>query len=264
MRVRIIFSLNNRGASVPFHHQYLLSNLIEGLKVGMSEEKHRVQNLFSFSGLKGQTKVGKSGLHFFSNKVTLVFTSPDKDFVDALLKKLFQEEIVEVGNLSLTPESVEREYAPEFSEDIKYVCISPLVLTGPNTNINMEKDFISPFDDAFSDLLYESTMVRMEATGRYTSEQIQSFFKFQLVPDKQYLTKIKDNSKKFSRIYSTELEGQRREVRGYTFPFTLYAAEEVQQFLFDCGFGEYAMGGFGMIDIANTNPIGRAEPYPVI
>lgn len=262
MRVRIIFSLNNRGASVPFHHQYLLSSLIENTKMELSDE-FRSQELYSFSGLKGQTKVGKSGLHFFSNKVTLVFTCPDKDFVDALLKQIFQKEIIEVGNLSLTPESVECEFAPEFSEEVKYVCISPLVLTGPNTNIAIEKEFISPFDDAFSDLLYESTMVRMTATGRYTSEQIESFFKFQLVADKQYLTKIKDNSKKFSRIYSTELDDERREVRGYTFPFTLYAAPEVQQFLFDCGFGEYAAGGFGMIDIANTNPIGRAEPYPV-
>ncbi|MCP4521791.1 MAG: CRISPR-associated endoribonuclease Cas6 [Cytophagales bacterium] len=263
MRVRIIFSLGNRGASVPFHHQYLLSNLIEDLKADLSEE-FRHQNLYCFSGLKGQTKVGKSGLHFFSNKVTLVFTSPDKDFIDAILKRLFKEEMVEVGNLCLTPESVEREYAPEFTEDVKYVCISPLVLAGPNTDISIEKDFIPPFDDAFSDYLYESTMVRMQATGRYTQEQIESFFKFQVVPDKQYLAKIKEASKKFSRIYSTELDDERREVRGYTFPFTLYAAKEVQEFLFDCGFGEYAMGGFGMIDIANTNPIGRAEPYPII
>ncbi len=260
MRVRIIFSLNNRGASVPFHHQYLLANLVDELKEQMPDE-FRDYNRYSFSGLKGQTKVGKSGLHFFSNKVTLVFTSPSQKFIDTLLVMLFKRSIIPVGNLHLTPDSVERENDPEFAEAVKYVCISPMVITGPNTELQKEKDFVSPTEDEFSDCLYESTMARMEVSGMFTEEEIGSFYRFQLVPDQNYLNKIRDSSKKFSRIYTSEHNGYIREIRGYTFPFTLYADPKVQQFIFECGLGEYADGGFGMVDIANTNPVGRAIPY---
>lgn len=223
--------------------------------------EYQKYNLYCFSGLKGQTKVGKSGLHFFSNKVTLVMSSPSDQFLNYLLKALFKRSQLEIGRLELTPESVEREFEPELSDSVKYVCISPLVPCGPNVDADIEKEFLSPFDDSFSDFLYESTMVRMESSGLFTPEDIEKFFKFQIVPDKVYLTRMQENSKKFSRVYATDHEGYRKEVRGYTFPFTLYADPAVQKFIFHCGFGEYADKGFGMIDLANTNPIGRAENY---
>jgi CRISPR-associated endoribonuclease Cas6 len=47
----------------------------------------------------------------------------------------------------------------------------------------------------------------------------------------------------------------RYEVRGYTFPFTLYAAPLVQQFVFENGLGQVAHKGFGMIDVAGHNTI---------
>ena len=66
MRIRIIFELNNRGACVPFHHQYLIAELIEELKIEAGSE-YMDFNTYTFSGLKGQTKVGKTGLHFFDH-----------------------------------------------------------------------------------------------------------------------------------------------------------------------------------------------------
>jgi len=51
------------------------------------------------------------------------------------------------------------------------------------------------------------------------------------------------------------------EVRGYTLPFTLYAAGEVQDFVFKCGLGAFTHKGFGMLDLANNMPSQRTEPY---
>lgn len=262
MRVRIIFDLNNRGGCVPFHHQYLIAELIEELKLETPEE-YKDFNLYTFSGLKGQTKVGKTGLHFFSNKVTLVFSSENQDFADHILSQMFKRETVLIGDLELVPESVEHEVAPILSGAMKYICISPLIITPPHTDEMIIKDFVNPFDDRFSDLLYESTMLRMENTGKFSSEEISSFYKFQIVPDKVYLTKIQQSSKKFSRIYSTTVNNRFYELRGYTMPFTLYADPKVQEFIFTCGFGEFSFKGFGMADIANVNPIGRTMPYKV-
>ncbi len=262
MRIRIIFELNNRGACVPFHHQYLVSELIEEIKEETGDE-FKDFNIYTFSGLKGQTKVGKTGLHFFSNKVTLVISSPSKDFLDIFLTRLFQRKMVLVGDLEMVPEYVESEMDPLLDSPIKYICISPLILTSPDTDELLMKDFINPFDDGFSDMLYESTMLRMEKTGWFSSEDIASFYKFQIVPDKVYLAKIQQSSKKFSRIYTTNVSGRHFELRGYTLPFTLYADKKVQEFIFTCGFGEFSQKGFGMLDIANVNPIGRTMPYRV-
>lgn len=260
MRVRIIFLLKNKGAYVPFHHQYLLAELKEAILAG-GEEKYLPFTGYNFSGLKGQTKVGKNGLHFFSSRVTLVMSSPDDGFINYFLQRLFERKELQIGSLVLIPEMVEKEILPEFTESIKCVCISPVVLIEPFNNDFYAKKFISPDSDIFSDLLYESTMNRMEQSGSYSVEQIAAFFKFQIVPDKDYLEKIKEGEKKFARIYPVSDKDGKHEVRGYTFPFTLFAAPDVQEFLFNCGLGAFAYRGFGMLDIVNADLGRKTEPY---
>ena len=256
--------MKNKGAAVPFHHQYLLAQLIGQVVEGVSRE-YRLFRDYNFSGLKGQTKISKSGLHFYSSRITLVFSSPDETFIAQFVQCLFERREVQIGNLLLEPELVEREDSIVLGEAVKYVCISPLVLIPNDTNEFYAKKFVSPDTDVFSDLLYESTMNRMEKTGDYTPEQIASFYKFQIVPDKDYLSKIKEGEKKFARIYpvyedATEVPAK-QEVRGYTLPFTLYAVPEVQDFILNCGLGAYTHNGFGMLDLANSELKRKTVPY---
>lgn len=263
VRIRIIFLLNNTGAVVPFHHQHLIAESLDRIIKRLPVE-FQGNSFFTFSGLKGETKVGKKGLHFFSMKITLVFASNNEEFLEALINELFRHEEIEIGELKLSPDSVIREEPPASklfslqgtSQKRKYVCISPLVLLRPEED--GAKQFISPETDLFSDLLYESTMIRMEKSKKYTMEQIDSFFKFQVVPDKDYLDRIKSEEKKFARIYTipnphVENPATMVEIRGYTMPFTLYAAPEVHDFVFNCGLGELTYRGYGMLDMPDNN-----------
>ncbi len=263
MRVRIIFILKNKGANLPFHHQFLLAQLIKGIIVRGGAERFYNYNFYNFSGLKGQTKISRNGLHYFSSRVTLVLSSLNKDFIDFFIKELFKFSQVELGNLLLTPESVEIEEKPTFAEQNKYICISPLVLLTPSFNDAEGKRYISPESDDFSDLLYESTINRMAETGYYDEKQLSSFFKFQLVPDSSYISKIHDSQKKFARIYPVFDMDVKYEIRGYTFPFTLFAAKEVQEFVFTCGLGAFSHKGFGMLDIAHSDPSSRTKVYEI-
>lgn len=259
MRTRIIFSLKNRGAYVPFHHQYLLAQVLKGLLVFGPDKSYLDFTQFNFSGLKGQTKVSRKGLHYYSSRVTLVFACSNKDFLDYLLEQIFAQKEIIVGNLHLVPESTESEEPVQLTGDeARFLCISPIVLITPSFNDERGKKFIAPESDEFSDLLYESTLSRMEATGKYTPEQLSSFYKFQIVPDNDYLQRIQTNHKKFARIYPLYDNDIKFEVRGYTFPFTLYAAREVQQFVYENGLGQFTHKGFGMLDIANNDSIHRA------
>jgi CRISPR-associated endoribonuclease Cas6 len=258
LRTRIIFSLKNRGAYVPFHHQYLLAQVIKGLLVFGSEKSYLEFNQFNFSGLKGQTKVSRKGLHYYSSKVTLVFACTDKSFMDYFITQLFKQKEIIVGNLHLVPESTEAEEPVQIGDEVRFLCISPVVLIQAAFNDERGEKFVPPDSDEFSDLLYESTLARMEAMGKYTPAQIASFYKFQIVPDREYIQRIQNSHKKFARIYPLFDNDIKFEVRGYTFPFTLYAAKEVQQFVYENGLGYFTHKGFGMIDISGNDPIHTA------
>lgn len=263
MRARIIFSLKNRGAYVPFHHQYLLAQVIKGLLVFGPQKSYLEFNQYNFSGLKGQTKVSRKGLHYFSSKVTLVFACPDKPFMEYFLARLFEQREVIVGNLHLVPESVEEEEPVVISDESRFLCISPIVVIPASFNDESGKKFVSPQSEEFSDLLYESTLARMEAMGKYTAEQLTSFYKFQIVADADYIQRIQEAHKKFARIYPLFDNDVKFEVRGYTFPFTLYAAREVQQFVYENGLGYCTHKGFGMLDVANNDSIQRTAQHDV-
>lgn len=248
---------------MPFHHQYLLAQLKESILKDL-DQRYAYFTDYNFSGLKGQTKISKNGLHYYSSRVTLVMSSTDQGFIDQFLQRLFEFKELKLGNLQLVPENVEIELPPKFGEALRCVCISPVVITEPTSNEALAKKFISPDTDIFSDLLYDSTMSRMEKSGNYTAEQIASFYKFQIVPDKDYLNKIKEGEKKFARIYPVFVKDEKLEIRGYTFPFSLYAAPEVQAFLFKCGLGTFTYKGFGMLDIANADLNRKTAVYQFI
>lgn len=264
MRTRIIFSLKNRGAYVPFHHQYLLAQVIKGLLIFGPEKSYVEFTQYNFSGLKGQTKVSRKGLHYFSSKVTLVFACPDKKFMDYFLARLFEQKEIIVGNLHLAPEAMEEEERVTIGDEGRFLCISPVVVIPAAFNNESGKKFVSPESDEFSDLLYESTLSRMEATGKFTAEQLTSFYKFQIVPDHDYIQRIQASHKKFARIYPLYDHDVKFEVRGYTFPFTLYAAKDVQQFVYENGLGYFTHKGFGMLDVANNDSIQRATQQEMV
>ncbi|WP_084812231.1 CRISPR-associated endoribonuclease Cas6 [Flammeovirga pacifica] len=230
------------------------------LRIACADNDMFENSYFTFSGLKGQTKVGREGLHYFSKKATIVLTSPTQSFIDRVVNGLFRESHILLGNLMLQADTVEIEEAPLFHQSMKYLCISPIVPFHQVEGLN-NKLFVNPLSDEFSDMLYDSTMYRMEKSGLYTPEQISSFFRFQIIPDQQYLEKINRMDKKFARIYSVIKNGEIMEARGYTLPFEVLAAPEVQEFIYHNGFGELADHGFGMLDIPNFKP--NKAPYIV-
>jgi CRISPR-associated endoribonuclease Cas6 len=76
-----------------------------------------------------------------------------------------------------------------------------------------------------------------------------------LVPDKDYINRLQSSHKKFARIYPLYDSDIKYEVRGYTFPFTLYAPQPVQQFVYENGLGHFSHKGFGMLDVASQDSI---------
>ncbi len=262
MRVRITFQVKNKGTAIPFHHQYLIAQIFKELIASGNHKDFLDNPFYSFSSLKGQTRVSKQGLHFQSSRVTIVFTSPDEEFVDFVIGKIFEQHQIEISTLVVIPETVHHEEDVKLVEEQKLICLSPLVVTTATPDSPAGAQFVNPASDDFSDQLFESTMKRMEEAG-IDVDAIPNIHKFQLVPDMAYIEKVKAAQKKFAWVYPMFEQEIKNEVRGYTFPFTLYAPVEVQQFLFSCGLGLYTQKGFGMLDIANADQHRKIVPYTV-
>jgi CRISPR-associated endoribonuclease Cas6 len=233
----------------------LVAQTIKGLVLLGGEKKYFSYTRYNFSGIKGQIQISRKGLHFYSSRVTLVFSSSDQAFLSYFLKVLMAQKELLIGTLQLVPEAIENEDPVLINESVKFLCISPIVLTPASFNDLSGKRFISPQSDEFSDLLYDSTIARMEESEKFSAEELASFYKFQLVADKEYLDRIQETHKKFARIYPLYDLDVKYEVRGYTFPFTLYAPQPVQQFVYEYGLGYFSHKGFGMLDVANGHAI---------
>jgi CRISPR-associated endoribonuclease Cas6 len=258
MRVRIVFQVLNQGGYMPFHQQVLLSTFVHDFLPRISSNA----NIWNFSGLKGQTRVAARGLFYNSQKVTLVFASPDSLLVKSFIESLFSAGSFGLAGLELQPIQALEEKV-NFSDNIeKYICISPLVVLSDGLPEKELKQFISPDAESFSDLLYESTMSRMENSGDpYILSGKNPRFEFS--PDADYLQKARESDKKFSRIYALEGLGNFNELRGYTLPFFLEAPTEIHEFIFHSGLGDACQFGFGMIDFADRKDRTKLIEIPV-
>lgn len=232
---------------MPHYQQTLLATWLEGIKA--TSEVWRNYALYNFSSLRGQATSQQAGLEYLPGQVKLVLSSPSQAFIDFITSQILEQERCQIGPLHLTPVNVQQEPIPELSDAVKYVCISPLVPSfGVLEDEEVAKKFIPPQEDQFSDLFYECTIKRMEASGIYSPEEIKGFFKFQVVPDQYYLSKIKRQGKLFARIYPVSYGGKEYEVRTYVFPFTLYADPQVQAYVYTHGLGAFTEQGLGMLD----------------
>ncbi|MEN8251858.1 MAG: CRISPR-associated protein Cas6, partial [Bacteroidota bacterium] len=125
---------------------------------------------FNFSGLKGQTKSSRKGLHYFSSRVTLVVSSRNSEFINYILVNIFRQPQIEVGSLVLTPEKVEIEKMPKIDDYEKFICLSPILLSRPILMDNQATQFLDPESDEFSDKLYDNVMQHVEDQKIFDSE----------------------------------------------------------------------------------------------
>jgi CRISPR-associated endoribonuclease Cas6 len=260
MRVRLVFQVVNRGGLLPFHHQRLLSEFIK-TTIRSSRQPFSGSAFYNFSGLKGQSRVTREGLFYDSAKVTFVLSAGDPGFIDNFIQALFGYEQIFLGTLLLKPFQVIKEEVYFQNESTKFVCLSPLIVISEGLPPGDLKKFISPTDSTFANLLYDSTLSRMERSGFFSPEEMVGFSQFSFEPELEYLQKSRTMDKKFSRIYQSSRRGNDLEVRGYTFPFVLKAPSAVQDFIFHSGLGEETEEGFGMVDLAERSHQTRLIPY---
>ena len=242
MRFKISFIREHASSnSIPLHHQKLVTDALGGMIDAISTDR----SLFNFSSLKGTSKIQNGFMRFLSSKITLVVSGRNNEFVEHLIKMIFERHHISIGKMNLIPKTQELIPDPVFQTKMRYLCISPMVLVDPNKNPDKAMEPVDPTAHEFSDFLYNDVLDRMEKAG-YSEAQVTEFAEFEVTPDQEYVNKINETGKKFARHYKCASGGQ---MMGYLLPFTLHAHPEVHKFIWQTGIGVLTEEGYGMVDV---------------
>jgi CRISPR-associated endoribonuclease Cas6 len=230
MRIKISFLREHSSAnSIPLHHQKLLADSLGEYSDTITGDRL----MFNFSSLKGTSKITNGFMRFLSSKITLVISSRNQEFAEALVTKIFDNPFLAVGKMNLIPKTYEVIPDPSFQTKMRYLCISPLIMVNPDKEPERAQELIDPTSQAFSDLLYNITLDRMEKAG-YTEAQLNEFAEFEAQPDMEYITKINESGKKFARFYKSA------------------AGNTMLGFIWEVGLGVLTEEGYGMVDLVKS------------
>ncbi len=247
MRFKISFlKVHGSNGMVPLHHQRIISAFMDEVIAEMPVQS----KLYTFSSLKGTSKVLNGQIRFLSSKVSLVISAPEEEFMKQWIKKIFDRRLVSFAKLTLVPKSYQVISEPDFQTVMKYVCISPVIPDLAFDNNMTPPPPVDPSSQEFSDFLFNSILDRMEKAG-YSEAQLNEYAEFELTPDAIYMQKVIESQKKFARIYKNN---DNETIYGYLLPFSLHAHPEVHKFIWQTGMGLFTYQGFGMLDVVPEAP----------
>jgi CRISPR-associated endoribonuclease Cas6 len=245
MKYRFLLRKKAKPGLLPVFHQPILGNLIDEVKFKYfdSEEDKNYEH-FTFSTLKGQSKIERNFVNFNGNRVHWIVSALNNEWMEKLAACFMQQGSVLLDQMECMFESYEIVPEPEFTNKMKYVCLSPIILFDPDTSHHDDAESIDPLKDQFSDIMFDTLMDRMEKIPGNTYP-FEEFSKFQVLPDLDYLEKQIQAGKKVSRTIPL---GEQK-TKAYLFPFTLYAHPKVQEYVYNSGIGAMCSKGFGAVDL---------------
>ncbi|NTW56544.1 MAG: CRISPR-associated endoribonuclease Cas6 [Chlorobiaceae bacterium] len=261
MRITLELSHRNHSVTLPINNSYLLSSLIYNIVDRSSSEyaarlheqgyplQNRAFKLFTFSPLypsnhrkwvmhdNGTMSTGSRQLHF-------TISSPKEEFIEHLVVGLLHEPLVSVGKERFRVETVRKLDPPEFSGDMRFIMLSPLVCSiKPDHEKNPQ--YLYPGDQEFERVLLENLCRKYHALHGREYAGDPSGFAFTI--DQLYVAKMGGRVQKL--ITLKEGRSDEIKVRGTLAPFRLEAPKELTEIGYECGFGEKNSQGFGMVKV---------------
>ena len=261
MRITLELSHRKRTVTLPINNSHLISSLIYNIVDKSSsdyaerlhEQGYRLVNrafkLFTFSPLylgnhhkwvmheNGTMSSAESLLH-------VTVSSPKSEFIEHLVIGLLQEPLVWIGNQRFRVETVRKLDPPDFTGNMPFIMLSPLVCT-TKREPDQYPQFLFPGDTEFERVVLENLLRKYQVLhGREfpcTSEQ------FSFVIDHAYVERM--NGKIQKLITLKEGQSDETKIKGTLAPFRLQAPRELIEVGYECGFGEKNSQGFGMVKV---------------
>ncbi|NOZ33836.1 MAG: CRISPR-associated endoribonuclease Cas6 [Chlorobi bacterium] len=258
MRLKLNLSVLSKHAEIPVNYQYELSSWIyKTLNFGNPEfsdwlhsegylNENKQFKLFTFSRLLiPKYKINGNRLKILSDEISLIVSFlPDKA-IETFVTGIFKHQKFGIGDKQsravFTIKSVERTPEPEFSNKMKYSCLSP-VFIDKIIDGKTHKKHLSPADDSFEELFSNNLISKLLANDRFS----------ELNPGKVRII-INGKGKKNGVLIKAGTP-QETHLIAYMFDFELQAPVELQRIGYYAGFGRLNSQGFGCCKIIQNDP----------
>lgn len=249
---------------IPLNYQYPLSAWIyKTIHNGSNEfaawlhekgymDSKRQYKLFSFSQLEiDQFSVDSDRLIINNPHAEFVINFVAQEAAEPFIKGLFQQQTGSIGDKSshvdFTIHQIEKLPEPNFSENMVFKTLSPLVISKTPENRNGLPIFLHPEEPDFARILHDNLV------NKYTAWMLNnvSTGKTSLVnPGKQLEFKLLSTPK--PRLITIKANTpQQTKVRGYMMKFEVKASPDLLQMGYYAGFGEKNSLGFGCVGFIN-------------
>ncbi len=267
MRIRLALEPMDRQCIIPINYQYPLSAAIYRILNQASPEyaaflhqrgyvsaTGKPLKLFTFSRLwcPGIRQVATT-LHINHRQPCFLQVSSPmlEDFVQHFVIGLFQQQQLDiagsqvVGKFLIT--QVETLAPPSFESEMKFRCLSPMVVSLMHEHRGARKThFLRPGDDQLGAAIANNLRQKYETVHRRPAEQLGITFE----PDWEYVARREQQGKRVTKkITIKEGAEEATDVISFEVPFVLQGDVELMEMAYECGIGEKNSMGFGMIEV---------------
>lgn len=205
------------------------------------EPSGRMFKLFVFSPLRCRDrKIVGADILLGPGKITWSISSPMPEFLNALAEGLLSQGTIDICSSRLMIESVEAEPDPVFCPEMRFTCLSPIVVSR-SAGLGEYAEFLLHDDPEFSVRVRANLIRKYELI--YGHEPADDSFEMCFDPD--YLARKDGKVTKLIDIRGTK-------IRGVLAPFTAYGSVDLFRIGTETGFGERGSMGFGCVEAKNA------------
>ena len=250
MRIKIQVNIGN-GLTLPINYNYMLAGVIYRFLAESDPEyasflhnegypaAEKRFKLFTFSQLMAERRriIGEK-IHFGST-LTWSVSSPVEQFLSHFADTLLTEGNLSFGQRQLQIRDVTVPRIPRFQSEMRFRCLSPIVMTTVRERDGKQAmHYCLPDDPALSELIRQNLIRKHEAIHSRMPYDDTLTFAF----DKNYIDRRKG---RVTRL--VDYKGIK--IRGIMCPFRVSGNPALIQTGYQCGFGDKNSAGFGMVDI---------------
>ena len=248
MRIQVLANVG-KGITLPINYNHLLVGVIYRFLAEsnpeyadfLHEEGYPVDEkrfkLFTFSQLMAERRnIAGEQLHFKSTLTWLV-SSPVEQFLSHFADTLLTQGSLSLGPHQLKIRDVTIPRAPRFHPEMRFRCLSPIVMSAVRErNGKRRTHYCLPDDPELSDLIRQNLIRKHQAIHERTPQDDTLSFRF----DQRY---IRRKQGRVTRL--VDFKGIK--IRGILCPFSVSGSPALVQVGYECGFGDKNSAGFGMV-----------------
>lgn len=250
MRIQILADVG-KGIALPINYNHLLSGIIYRFLAESDPEyadflhnegyiaAQKRFKLFTFSQLMAERRRVTGAEIHFNSTLSWYVSSPIEQFLSHFADTLLTLRSWRIDGHQLQIKDVTVPRVPRFREEMRFRCLSPIVMsTARERDGKQVMHYCMPDDPAFSELIRQNLIRKHEAIYGRAPHNDALTFSF----DPAY---IRRKQGRVTRL--VDYKGIK--IRGVMCPFTVSGSPALISLGYECGFGDKNSAGFGMVEV---------------